>query len=70
MLRPLQSAEVESGDWLDPFLADFRCRFLALLPGAFRTFLPALVLSLLSPKLSWSEAETQVGPARLHAVAK
>jgi hypothetical protein len=28
--------------------------------GAFREFAPALVLSLLSPKLTWSEAETQV----------
>ncbi|BDA49001.1 RNA cytidine acetyltransferase [Coccomyxa sp. Obi] len=59
MLRALQSAEVESGDWLDPFLTDFRCRYMALLPGPFRDFPPALVLSLLAPKLQWSEAETQ-----------
>jgi tRNA(Met) C34 N-acetyltransferase TmcA len=34
MLRPLQSPEVENTDWLDPFLQDFRCRFMSLLPGA------------------------------------
>ncbi len=65
MLRALQSAEVETGDWLDPFLTDFRCRYMALLPGPFRDFPPALVLSLLAPKLNWSEAETQVRSLQL-----
>jgi N-acetyltransferase 10 len=32
---------------------------MALLPGAFREFSPALALSLLDPKLAWAEAETQ-----------
>ena len=36
MLRPLNSPEVESTTWLQPFLQDFRCRFMALLPAAFR----------------------------------
>ena len=36
MLRPLESSEVESTEWLQPFLQDFRCRFMALLPAAFR----------------------------------
>ena len=30
---------------------------MALLPGAFRAFAPALALSLLDPKLVWSEDE-------------
>lgn len=61
MLRPLQTPEVTQRDWMESFSADFRCRFMALLPGAFRDFPPPLVLSLLAPKLTWSEAETQVG---------
>ena len=60
MLRPLQTPEVTQRDWMEQFSADFRCRFMALLPGAFRDFPPPLVLSLLAPKLSWSEAEMQV----------
>ena len=36
MLRPLNSPEVDSTTWLQPFLQDFRCRFMALLPAAFR----------------------------------
>lgn len=36
MIRPLESPEVESTEWLQPFLQDFRCRFMALLPAAFR----------------------------------
>ncbi|KAK9918544.1 hypothetical protein WJX75_004887 [Coccomyxa subellipsoidea] len=59
MLRPLQTPEVTQRDWMESFSADFRCRFMALLPGAFRDFPPPLVLSLLAPKLTWSEAETQ-----------
>ena len=48
-----------SPSMLQPFVADFRARFIALLTGAFRTFKPALALSILSPQLSFSEAETQ-----------
>ena len=44
---------------LQPFVADFRARFIALLTGAFRAFKPALALSILSPQLTFSEAETQ-----------
>lgn len=32
-------------------------------PGAFRDFAPALVLSILDPKLSWSEAESAAAVA-------
>eukprot|EP00891_Asterochloris_glomerata_P009605 jgi/Astpho2/9605/Aster-03877 len=42
-----------------PFVADFRARFIALLTGTFRMFKPALALSILSPQLTFSEAETQ-----------
>lgn len=48
MLRPLASLEVEGSAWLQPFLQDFRCRFMALLPAAFRcsprTSLPTLLI--------------------------
>ena len=36
VVKPLASAAVEGVDWLDPFVADFRVRLMALLPSAFR----------------------------------
>lgn len=36
MIRPLASAEVEGTVWLQPFVADFRVRLMALLPSAFK----------------------------------
>ena len=36
VLRALRSAAVEGTAWLGPFNQDFRLRFMALLPGAFR----------------------------------
>ncbi|PRW57974.1 N-acetyltransferase 10 [Chlorella sorokiniana] len=59
MLRPLRSVDVADTAWLAPFVTDFRGRFMQLLGGAFRGFAPALVLSILDPKLTWSEAEQQ-----------
>lgn len=59
MLTPLQSAEVTNTAWLQPFLHDFKTRFIALLAGAFRSFAPALALSILDPQLSFSDTETQ-----------
>ncbi|KAL4434095.1 hypothetical protein ABPG75_000536 [Micractinium tetrahymenae] len=70
MLRPLQSPDVADPGWLDPFVQDFRARFMTLLAGAFRDFSPALVLSLLDPKLSWSEAESAEAVASGVVVAK
>ena len=61
MLHPLQSQLVEGTAWLDPFLHDFRTRFLTLLAGAFRGFAPALALSILDPQLTFSEAQIQTG---------
>lgn len=61
MLHPLQSQLVEGTAWLDPFVHDFRTRFLSLLAGAFRGFAPALALSILDPQLTFSETQTQSG---------
>ena len=36
VIRPLASAEVEGTAWLQPFVADFRVRLMALLPSAFK----------------------------------
>ena len=47
--------------WLAPFAADFRVRYASLLAGPFRSHHPALVLSLLQPKLQWSDAESAAG---------
>lgn len=70
MLAPLQSAAVQGTEWVEPFVADFRARFQALLAGAFRSFPPALALSILDPKLSFSEAETQAGVAEGTVIVK
>ncbi|KAK9836541.1 hypothetical protein WJX74_002758 [Apatococcus lobatus] len=59
MLSALQSPMVESVKWLDAFILDFRTRLAALLAGAFRSFPPALALSLLDPKLSFGTEETE-----------
>lgn len=64
MLHPLQSALVEGTAWLTPFVQDFRARFMSLLAGAFRSFAPALALSLIHPQLTFSEAETQKSVAQ------
>ena len=65
MLRPLDSMMIQErkGLWLTPFVTDFRGRFMALLPGPFRGFGPALGLGLLDPQLSFSENETAAGIA-------
>jgi N-acetyltransferase 10 len=59
MLSALKSDRVEGTAWLQPFLQDFRTRFLTLLAGAYKVFAPALALSILDPKLSFSETEIQ-----------
>lgn len=64
MLRALAgeaAADVRAGpEWLAPFVDDFRRRFLDLLGGAFRDMPPALALSILEPKLTFSEAQTKL----------
>jgi len=61
MLQPLQHPQVEGTAWLQPFVSDFKARFMTLLGGAFRTLPPALALSILNPKLVFSEAESAAG---------
>ena len=70
MLHPLQSALVEGTAWLDPFVQDFRARFMTLLAGAFRHFTPGLALSLIHPQLTFSEAETQKSVSKPASVRK
>ena len=59
MLSALQSDSIEGVAWLEPFVQDFRLRFTTLLPGAFKPFPPALALSILNPRLTFSDAEVQ-----------
>ncbi|KAG0616549.1 hypothetical protein M758_5G124300 [Ceratodon purpureus] len=66
VLRPLQSDDVEgvagvSGGWLNPFNQDFRRRFMSLLGFQFRMFAPALALSILDPKITFTEQESMAG---------
>lgn len=70
MLHPLQSALVEGTAWLDPFVQDFKARFMSLLAGAFKPFTPALALSLIHPQLTFSEAETQKSLAQPTSIRK
>ena len=58
VLRPLKSFDVENSSWLEPFVSDFRTRFMSLLGGAFRNFHPALALSILDPKLRYSDEDS------------
>ena len=58
MLSSLQSASVEGTDWLMAFVQDFRLRFRTLLAGSFRTFSPGLAMSILDPKITFTDSET------------
>ncbi len=70
MLHPLQSQLVEGTAWLDPFVQDFRTRFLTLLSGAFRGFAPALALTILDPQLTFTEAQIEKGVSEGGAIRK
>ncbi|KAL0030160.1 hypothetical protein WJX77_000722 [Trebouxia sp. C0004] len=70
MLHPLQSQLVEGTAWLDPFVQDFRTRFLTLLSGAFRGFAPALALTILDPQLTFTEAQIETGVSEGGAIRK
>lgn len=61
MLKELaNSGDVTEANWTKPFVSDFRSRFTALLgTDVFRKMSPALALSLLNPKLRWSESESR-----------
>jgi N-acetyltransferase 10 len=61
MLQALEHPDVPDASWLAPFSSDFKSRFISLLGGAFKTLSPALALSILNPKLSFSEAEASAG---------
>ncbi|KAL3697204.1 hypothetical protein R1sor_011280 [Riccia sorocarpa] len=66
MLKPLENDEVEAGksgskSWISPFNEDFRRRFMALLGFSFRSFTPALSLSILNPKFKFDENEALEG---------
>ncbi|GAQ78702.1 N-acetyltransferase 10 [Klebsormidium nitens] len=68
MLKALQTDEVESlseggANWVQPFFQDFKRRFLSLLGFNFRSFPPALALTIVDPKISFSEQEAQAGPS-------
>eukprot|EP00798_Chlamydomonas_sp_ICE-L_P008257 gene8257-1526_t len=61
MLKTLLHPEVEGTAWLDPFVKDFKCRYMSLMAGAFNSMEPALALSILDPQLTFSDSETLKG---------
>lgn len=62
MLSTLQSATVEGTQWLDPFVQDFKLRFRTLLAGAFKSFPPGLAMSIVDPKITFTDGEAS-GPS-------
>ncbi|KAH7352706.1 hypothetical protein KP509_19G059500 [Ceratopteris richardii] len=66
VLRALESDEVDLSSngqmkWVRPFNYDFRRRFINLLGSCFRTFAPALALSVVDPKINFSDQEAHEG---------
>lgn len=61
MLQALQHPEVQGTAWLQPFVTDFKARFMSLLGGAFKNLPSALALSIINPKLVFGEAESAAG---------
>jgi N-acetyltransferase 10 len=61
MLQALAHPDVPNTSWLQPFVSDFKSRFISLLAGAFKGMAPALALSLLNPKLVFSDTEASAG---------
>ncbi|KAI5080911.1 hypothetical protein GOP47_0004094 [Adiantum capillus-veneris] len=66
VVRALDNEEVESTSngqmkWVQPFNHDFKRRFMNLLGSCFKTFTPALALSVLDPKISFSDQDAQEG---------
>lgn len=59
MINALRSEQLEGTEWVSPFVQDFRTRFLSLLGMAFQDFAPALALSIIDPKLTFSEDRLQ-----------
>ena len=60
MLNPLQTGELgaeTSGNWLDPFVRDFRQRFQSLLSGAFKKFGAAMCLTIIDPRIRFPDAD-------------
>ncbi|CAG9461049.1 unnamed protein product [Pedinophyceae sp. YPF-701] len=57
LIKPLRSEEVLGTEWIVPFASDFRVRLTSLLAGPFRHLAPALALTMLSPKTTFSESE-------------
>lgn len=70
MLSALHSDSLDDLAWLDAFVQDFKLRFTTLLAGAYRAFPPALALSILDPKLNFTDAEAQEATTREAALHK
>ena len=71
MACPLDHPDVQGTDWLNPFVRDFKSRFISLLGGAFRSLPAALALTVLDPQLTFSEQEARAGvQGQAEAVAR
>lgn len=61
MMKALKTEDVGNPQWLKPFIEDFKQRFVSLLNGPFREMELSLALTILGPKLAYSEVESQEG---------
>jgi len=63
MLRALANDDVEGTGWAEPFTCDFRRRLLATIGGPFRGMSPSTALTLLDPKINFTDEETRLALA-------
>ena len=70
MLSSLQSESVEGTEWLMSFVQDFKLRFWTLLAGSFRHFGPGLAMSILDPKITFSDTEAGLASSQSQEIVK
>lgn len=62
-VHPLDTPAIENRDWLEPFVSDFKTRFISLLSNTFRHVHTSLALAIVDPYIDFSEAETSAAVA-------
>ncbi|QDZ23803.1 RNA cytidine acetyltransferase [Chloropicon primus] len=58
-IHPLDTSDIENGDWLVPFVDDFKARFLSLLSNTFHHVHTSLALAIVDPFIDFTEADTK-----------
>ena len=58
-VHPLDTSDIENGDWLAPFCDDFKTRFVSLLGRTFDHLDTSLALAIVDPFIDFTEAQTK-----------